>query len=70
MPTFSPELVALMRAVLDDVLLQLPSSVSNATAKVLIAESILKAASKGRSSYDELFAAATEQVQKIVSPES
>lgn len=67
MPAFSPELVALMRTVLDDVMLQLPSSVSNATTKVLLAESILKAASEGHTSYNELLAAAMEQVQTIVS---
>jgi hypothetical protein len=65
--SFSPELVALMRTVLDDAMLQVPSSVSNATTKVFLAESILKAASQGHTSYNELFAAATVQVQTITS---
>jgi len=67
MPSFNPELVSLMRTVLEDVMLQVPSSVSNSTTKVFLAESILKAASRGHTSYNELFAAATEQIQTIVS---
>jgi len=67
MPGFSPELVVLMRTVLEDVMLQVPSSVSNATTKVFLAESILKAASQGHTSYNALFAAAMEQIQTIVS---
>ena len=70
MPTFSPELIALMRTVLDEVMLQLPSSVSNATTKVLLAESILKAAAEGHASYSELLAAAMKQVEIIVLRES
>jgi hypothetical protein len=65
--SFSPELVALMRTVLDNAMLQVPSSVSNPTTKVFLAESILKAASQGHTSYNELFAAATVQVQTITS---
>ena len=67
MPSFSPELIALMRTVLEDAMLLVPASVSNVSAKVLLAESILKAASNGHTSYDELSAAATEQIQTIVS---
>jgi hypothetical protein len=67
MPLFNPELITLMRTVLDDVMLRVPPSVSNATTKTLLAESILKAAAKGQTSYNELFAAATDQIQTIVS---
>ncbi len=67
MPGFSPELIVLMRTVLDDAMLQVPLSISNATTKAFLAESILKAAARGQTSYNELFAAATEQVQTIVS---
>lgn len=66
MPIFSPELIALMRSVLDDAMSQVPPSVSNATTKVLLAEAILKAASQGQTSYNELFSAATDQIQSIV----
>jgi hypothetical protein len=68
MPSFSPEVVAVMRAVLDDVMSRVPASVSNvSTAKVLLAESILKAASQGQTSYNELFATAMDRIQTIVS---
>jgi hypothetical protein len=67
MPVFNPELITLMRTVLDDVMLRVPPSVSNATTKTLLAESILKAAAQGQTSYNELFAAATDQIQTIVS---
>lgn len=67
MPSFSPELIALMRTVLDDVMSHVPPSVSNPTTKVFLAETILKAASEGQTSYHELFAAATGQFHTIVS---
>jgi len=67
MPEFGPELIALMRIVLDDVMLRVPQDVSNATTKTLLAESILKAAARGQTSYSELLATATDQIQTIVS---
>ena len=67
MPVFNPELITLMRTVLDDIMLQAPPSVSNATTKTLLAESILKAAAQGQTSYNELLAAAANQLQIIVS---
>lgn len=67
MPSFSPELVALMRTVLDDVMLKVPASFSSATTKVLLAEVILHAASKGQADYQQLFASAESQIQTVVS---
>lgn len=67
MPEFGPELVALMRTVLDDVMLRVPPNVSNATTKTLLAESILKAAARGQTGYNELLAIATDQIQIIAS---
>ena len=68
MPSFSPELVALMRTVLEDTMSRVPASAaSNESVKVLLAESILKAASNGHTNYDELSAAAAELVRTIVS---
>jgi hypothetical protein len=67
MPLFNPELISLMRTVLDDVMSLVPPNASNATTKTLLAESILKAAAQGQTSYDDLLAAATEQIQTIVS---
>jgi len=67
MPVFNPELITLMRTVLDDVMSRVPSSLSNTTTKALLAESILKAAAKGQTSYNELLAAATDQIHAILS---
>ncbi len=67
MPVFNPELITLMRTVLDDAMLLMPPSVSNATTKTLLAESILKEAAQGQTSYNELFAAASGQIQAILS---
>ena len=41
--------------------------ISGTTAKAYLAEAILKAASQGRTSYNELMAAATDQIQTILS---
>jgi hypothetical protein len=67
MPVFNPELITLMRTVLDDVMSRVPSSLSNTTTKALLAESILKAAAQGQTSYNELLAAATDQIHAILS---
>ncbi len=56
-----------MRTVLEDVMSLVPANASNATTKTLLAESILKAAAQGQTSYDDLLAAAAEQIQTIVS---
>ena len=67
MPQFDPELIQVMRSVLDDVMGSVPMEISGTTAKAYLAEAILKAASQGRTSYNELMAAATEQIQTILS---
>jgi len=67
MPQFEPELVQLMRNVLDDVMAKLPLEASGTTAKAYLAEAILKAAAQGHTSYHELTAAATDQIQVILS---
>ena len=67
MPAFDPELIALMRTVLDDVMLQVPSDAANSTTKTLLAESILKAAAQGQTSYNDLLATAADHIQTIVS---
>jgi hypothetical protein len=65
MPVFNPELITLMRTVLDDVMLRVPPTLSGATTKTLLAESILKAAAQGQTSYNQLLAAATDQLDAI-----
>ena len=67
MPQFDPELIQVMRSVLDDVMSRVPLEVSGTTAKAYLAEAILKAASQGSTSYNELMAAATDQIQTILS---
>ena len=44
-----------------------PLEISGATAKAYFAEAILKAAAQDHMSYNELMAAATDQIQTILS---
>ena len=67
MPQFNPELVQLMRSVLEDVMTRVPPEITGTTTKAYLAEAILKAAAQGHTSYNELLAAATDQIQVIVS---
>jgi uncharacterized protein YaaW (UPF0174 family) len=66
MPQFDPELVQVMRRVLEDAMTRVPLEVSGTTAKAYLAEAILKAAAQGHTSYSELLAAASDQIQAIV----
>ena len=67
MPQFDPELIQVMRSVLDDVMRSVPLEISGTTAKAYLAEAILKAAAQGHTSYNELMAAATNHIQTILS---
>ena len=67
MPQFDPELVQVMRSVLEDVMTRVPLEISGTTTKVYLAEAILKTAAQGHTSYRELVTAATDQVQVILS---
>ena len=67
MPQFDPELVQVMRSALEDVMTRVPLEISNTTTKAYLAECILKAAAQGHTSYNELIAAATDQIQVILS---
>jgi hypothetical protein len=67
MPQFDPELIQLMRSVLDDVMSGVPLEISGTTAKAHLAEAILKAAAQGHTSYTELMAVATDQIQTVLS---
>jgi hypothetical protein len=67
MPQFDSELIQVMRSVLDDVMSSVPLEIYGATAKAYLAEAILKAAAQGHTSYNELMAAATDQIQTILS---
>jgi hypothetical protein len=67
MPSYSPELIQTMRAALDEVMTKIPVDQATAATKAYMAEFILKAAAEGQTSYDGLLAAASDQIQTIVS---
>jgi hypothetical protein len=66
MATFNPELIGLMRSVLEEVMTRVPAEQATPGIKAHLAEIILKAAAQGVTSYDGLVAAATSQIQTIV----
>jgi hypothetical protein len=67
MPAFSPELVGLMRMVLEEVMTRIPAQQATPGIKAYLAEIILKAAAQGETSYEGLIAAASSQIQTIIS---
>ena len=67
MPAFNPELVRLMRTVLEEVMARVPTEQVTPGIKAHLAEIILKTAAQGETSHDGLIAAATSQIQAIVS---
>ena len=66
MPSYSPDLIQIMRATLEDVMTRIPADQATVTVKAHMAEVILKAAAQGQTTYDGLLAAASEQVQTIL----
>jgi hypothetical protein len=67
MASFSPELIQTMRAALDEVMTRIPVDQATPGLKAAMAEFILKAAAQGQTSYDGLLAAASDQIQTILS---
>ena len=67
MPTFNPELIQIMRAVLEEVTTKIPAEQATQGVKANLAERILKAAAEGETTYDGLIAAATNEIQTILS---
>ncbi|HZO48242.1 MAG TPA: hypothetical protein VFB68_20260 [Xanthobacteraceae bacterium] len=67
MAAFNPELVRLMRMVLEEVMTRVPMDLATPGIKAHLAEIILKAAAQGETTYDGLVAAASNQIQAIVS---
>ena len=67
MPQFAPQVVEDMRNALEDVMTRVPMEYSTTAVKVYIAECILKAAAQGHTSYNELVAAAADQIQVAIS---
>jgi len=66
MQHFSPEVIATMRVVLDDVMNHVPVEQATSGIKVRLAEFILKKAQEGQTSYDALYAAAFDQIQTVL----
>jgi hypothetical protein len=67
MPSFEPELIQTMRAALDEVMTRIPAEQATQTVKTMMAEFILKSAADGQTTYDDLLASASAQIQLIVS---
>jgi len=67
MPQFDSELIQIMKSALEDVMTKVPLENSTPAAKAYLAECILKAAAQGQTNYDALIAAATDQIELVVS---
>jgi len=67
MPQFDPQLIQDMRNALEEVMTKVPLEYSTSAAKAYLAECILKAAAQGHTSYNELIAAASDQINVILS---
>jgi hypothetical protein len=65
--SYGPELIHTMRAALDDVMTKVPLDQATPGVKAALAEYILKAAAQGQTSYEGLIAAASDQIQAILS---
>lgn len=67
MPSYSPEFVQVMRAALGGIMTQIPLERATPSIKAHMAEIILKAAAAGESTYDGLLAAASQQIDVVLS---
>jgi hypothetical protein len=67
MPAFSPALITIMRAVLEEAMTQVPAEQATTVTKAYLAEFILKAAAGGLTSYEDLMAAVINQLPTILS---
>jgi len=62
-----PQLILVMRSALEEVMTKVPSGYATSSTKAYLAECILKAAAQGHTSFDELVAAAADQIQTALS---
>ena len=67
MPQFAPQVIEDMRNALEDVMTRVPMEYSTTAVRVYLAECILKAAAQGHTTYNELVAAAADQIQVAIS---
>jgi hypothetical protein len=66
MPTFSPALITIMRAVLEEAMTKVPPEQATTVTKAYLAEFILKAAAEGLTSYEGLMAAVMNQLPTML----
>jgi hypothetical protein len=66
-PTYSPELIRTMRAVLDEAVSKLPAHRATSGTKVHMAELILKAAAEGETSHRGLLDAVSKHLGRLSS---
>jgi len=64
---YSSEFVQTMRQALETVMASVPADQSVFGLKAAVAESILRAAAHGQTSYDGLVTSASDQIQQIIS---
>ena len=67
MPQFDPLLIQKMKIALEEVMTKVPLEHSTVATKAYLAECILKAAAQGHTAHHELIAAASDQLQTILS---
>jgi hypothetical protein len=67
MPAFSPALITIMRAVLEEAMTKVPAEQATTVTKAYLAEFILKAAAEGVTSYEGLMGAVINQLPTILS---
>jgi hypothetical protein len=67
MPAFSPDLIQIMRAALEEAMTKVPLEQATPAIKARLAECILKAAAEGQTGYEGLIAEAANQLQTILS---
>jgi hypothetical protein len=67
MPTFSPALITIMRAVLEEAMTKVPAEQATTVTKAYLAEFILRAAAEGLTSYEGLMAAVVNRLPTILS---
>jgi len=66
-PSYSPELIQIMRAALDEVMTKVPLEQATPGIKAALAEYILKAAAEGETDYESLVTAASDQIHTVLS---
>jgi hypothetical protein len=67
MSAYSPELIAIMRTVLEDLMTRVPLELATNSTKAYLAEFILKSVAEGETRYDRLIDAAVNSLPTIFS---